>query len=593
MNSAELQGVSRLWQNLKATLQQRTAEVESLKHQLQLLLAKHDASEETAKQRELHLHRQLESSLEEVATFQEKLQREKHERKELEHKKSTLELEKQSLQQKLKNRITENQQQTQHIEDLKQRVIAIENKSATVIGKTLIDQKELRSLQQRHTELQRVHHSLQQLNENTQSELQHAKAQLQQSSAQLQSESAGLKHTSQQAERLESKVRSLLSDNKLLAEKLEEALVKLNRKHLDRARLQRQAQELNELADQIEAARRKAKSDTQRAKTDTRRLLTILGDFYGQGKDLTAGLEDHTFVRRKQAFMQEFQSLCERYAPVDLSDGHILQDDELNYWIPQQALELLHTFQALNIPSVKVSKLESLLLSLHSVWRMRERILCEKLFRNYQTKIAVLKRQISQRKPYQEVVLSDRNQFLKAEIRRLRTELMQVQRFPTDGVAQKVEQSVALAEVLADKLARSQKEVESLKMRLYSSGVAMDGEVSTVPVHSHNRLNGRTISRTSIQDRASTSAAAMAAAMTPGRRREHEFEQSVLEKMKTSRLYDHSRDKTTKDSAPQVLSSELNVYESDDDEIFDALSTRLASIRKKVDVFHQQSQGAQ
>ena len=75
---------------------------------------------------------------------------------------------------------------------------------------------------------------------------------------------------------------------------------------------------------------------------------------------------------------------------------------------------------------------------------MRERILCEKLFSNYQVKITVLKRQIAQRKPYQEVVLSDRNQFLKQEIRRLRTELMAVQRLPTDGLARKVEQSVAL-----------------------------------------------------------------------------------------------------------------------------------------------------
>ncbi len=88
---------------------------------------------------------------------------------------------------------------------------------------------------------------------------------------------------------------------------------------------------------------------------------------------------------------------------MDLSDGHILQDDELNYWVPQQALELAASFQALHLPALRPELLESLLLSLHSVWRMRERILCEKLFRNYQTKIAVLKRQLAQRKPYQEV----------------------------------------------------------------------------------------------------------------------------------------------------------------------------------------------
>ncbi len=63
-------------------------------------------------------------------------------------------------------------------------------------------------------------------------------------------------------------------------------------------------------------------------------------------------------------------------------------------------------------------------------------------------------------------MLSDRNQFLKAEIRRLRNVLLDAQRFPADGVAQKVEQSVALAEVLADRLAASQREVEALKMRL-------------------------------------------------------------------------------------------------------------------------------
>ena len=37
---------------------------------------------------------------------------------------------------------------------------------------------------------------------------------------------------------------------------------------------------------------------------------------------------------------------------VDMEMVCLWQDDELNYWIPQQALELAHTFGALHLPSV-------------------------------------------------------------------------------------------------------------------------------------------------------------------------------------------------------------------------------------------------
>ncbi len=388
MSAAELHGVSRVWQNLKTTLQQRTSEVDALKAQLQVLIVKYDSLQESSSQAEFHLRQQVEASLVEVSkaqmhaqvvqqekkelqhrvshlemesqTLERKLQvktqecedqerqlhekkelqhrvshlereaqtadrklqattqeceeqaRQLHEKKELQFRVSHLEIEAQGLERKLQAKTHECEEQARRVEDLKQRVVAIENKSAVVIGKTLIDQKELRSLQQRHAELEQAHANLQQLHDSTHRQLTGATARLGETREAAQSEAAGRRHASQQSERLEAQVRALLADNKLLAGRLQAALVKLGRRKVDRAHLQKQAADLSELADQIDAARQQSRAGVERARADVKRLLTILGDFYGEGKDLTAGLEDHTFVRRKQAFMEEFQGLCER-----------------------------------------------------------------------------------------------------------------------------------------------------------------------------------------------------------------------------------------------------------------------------------------
>ena len=156
------------------------------------------------------------------------------------------------------------------------------------------------------------------------------------------------------------------------------------------------------------------------------------------------------------------------------------------------------------------------------------------------------------------------------------------------------------ATFLPEKLSRSQKEVEALKMRLYAAGADIDPQVATTAIHGHSRLNGgagshregsgSALTRTR-QDQARGMSAAL---MTPDRRREHELEQSILESMKNSRLYGGTGQVGGNGVSHRTGRSEGkdrgefgDLDDSDDDGgAFDGLQSRLASIRKKVDIFH-------
>ena len=144
MSAAELHGVSRVWQHLKTTLQQRTSEVDALKSQLQVMVVKYDSLQESSSQSEFQLRQQIEASLVEVSKAQLQLQQVQNEKKEVEYRASRAEMESQTLTRKLKVKVQECEEHAHRVEDLKHRVMAIEQKSATVIGKTMEDQKELR-----------------------------------------------------------------------------------------------------------------------------------------------------------------------------------------------------------------------------------------------------------------------------------------------------------------------------------------------------------------------------------------------------------------------------------------------------------------
>lgn len=153
-----------------------------------------------------------------------------------------------------------------------------------------------------------------------------------------------------------------------------------------------------------------------------------------------------------------------------------------------------------------------------------------------------------------------------------------------------------------EKLSRSQKEVEALKTRLYAAGADIDPQVATTAIHGHSRLNGgggahREGSGSALTRSRQDQARGMSAAlMTPDRRREHELQQSILESMKNSRLFGGTGQvgggnggvrHRTRHQDGNDRGEYGDLEDSDDDGgAFDGLNSRLASIRKKVDIFH-------
>ena len=144
--------------------------------------------------------------------------------------------------------------------------------------------------------------------------------------------------------------------------------------------------------------------------------------------------------------------------------------------------------------------------------------------------------------------------------------------------------SFAQAEILANKLTQSRQKVESLQAQLYAAGLGDTPAPSTIS-HSHHRLNGppRNVGRPESNPDIF---------MTPNRRREHEFEQSMLQQMKESRLYaeegvetvrksdrastngrhgSHSRGFSGGDVAGSVAFDDQGLNVNDE---FDSLSTR-------------------
>ena len=142
-------------------------------------------------------------------------------------------------------------------------------------------------------------------------------------------------------------------------------------------------------------------------KADNERLVQMLAqtkEFGAFGK-LALDTAENTirYMNPGQAVLDKKHEKCHTRAPksnVSLKDFKGEEDD----WIPEEAFRLAHDFRNRCASTVSQALMNQLLADLNKIWRDREKKSIARVQNNSHREIQFLRRQMSFRKPYDQVV---------------------------------------------------------------------------------------------------------------------------------------------------------------------------------------------
>jgi len=93
---------------------------------------------------------------------------------------------------------------------------------------------------------------------------------------------------------------------------------------------------------------------------------------------------------------------------------------EWKYWVPEDAINVVNEFKAQHLPHVPVALFSEVMTRLNQIWRRREKKKVLTLKNRYEEEIQTLRRQLSHRAPYEEVITTQKIDHLKRELKRER-----------------------------------------------------------------------------------------------------------------------------------------------------------------------------
>ena len=230
------------------------------------------------------------------------------------------------------------------------------------------------------------------------------------------------------------------------------ARAKLNEREMDES-----ARAVREVSD----ADAKLRSDVLQLRLDNRRLVQILRtcDEYArycenfEAAPLSYLAETSVGGDASSSPWIHFDALQRAYGD-DKRDGaaeavRTSPKREMDRWIPRSILELTRDFHRRHLQHVSSELIRDFLRQINLACRKRERERASFVAKKYKYKIASLRRQIRQRRPYKEVVLEDRVAGLSHQLNDMRHEAAIATRSPESVTATSARRSGALSSSLA------------------------------------------------------------------------------------------------------------------------------------------------
>jgi hypothetical protein len=180
------------------------------------------------------------------------------------------------------------------------------------------------------------------------------------------------------------------------------------------------------------------------------------------------------------------KTLAREYGGVPQDDADINPSDEARHWIPTDAVKLSIDFKHRHLPNVPMSLITEYLKQLNAIWHRREvshvNYIKEKSSRSLQD----LRRQVSQRVPYEEIVQKKMIDRLKADLTRERERnaamasansrmrdeggVMSLLSNPIGGDPGLIETSLATIESLSQQVAELHRENQKLRSEQDDAG---------------------------------------------------------------------------------------------------------------------------
>eukprot|EP01028_Stygiella_incarcerata_P004579 TRINITY_DN2009_c0_g1_i1.p1 TRINITY_DN2009_c0_g1~~TRINITY_DN2009_c0_g1_i1.p1 ORF type:complete len:664 (+),score=239.09 TRINITY_DN2009_c0_g1_i1:110-2101(+) len=103
---------------------------------------------------------------------------------------------------------------------------------------------------------------------------------------------------------------------------------------------------------------------------------------------------------------------------VRANDRPVIPKREVDYWIPEEAFKLASAFKHEQLPHLSLDLFKSFFVSLNRIWRAREKTRIDSEKKKMSEKIQTLRRKLAQRKPYEDVVATQKIVELKKKLKK-------------------------------------------------------------------------------------------------------------------------------------------------------------------------------
>lgn len=173
---------------------------------------------------------------------------------------------------------------------------------------------------------------------------------------------------------------------------------------------------------------------------------------------------------------KSFKILAKNY-PAIINDRVINPDTEMNNWIPRQARNLSFFFHEEAIPDVPIELIDEYLKQLHLIWREREKDIVESVKRRCKDEVDTLRRQLENKKSYNEVIFEQKIGTLQNELKKKRKQL---QKNPSYSIASSeiIQTSLLTVDQVVKENKKLLEENEYLKSQLDYAQMMKTGEIT-------------------------------------------------------------------------------------------------------------------
>lgn len=173
---------------------------------------------------------------------------------------------------------------------------------------------------------------------------------------------------------------------------------------------------------------------------------------------------------------KSFKILAKNY-PAIINDRAINPETEMNNWIPRQARNLSFFFHEEAIPDVPLELIDEYLKQLHLIWREREKDIVESVKRRCKDEVETLRRQLENKKSYNEVIYEQKIGTLQNELKKKRKQL---QKNPSYSIASTeiIQTSLLTVDQVVKENKKLKEENEYLKSQLDYAQMMRTGEIT-------------------------------------------------------------------------------------------------------------------